>query len=167
MDLLTGASDAALVSQLLAYYRRTAELINASFGDTPLVLRHFPRGLDQFGSFEVTPFGVSVNRLLWAIHAKYAVEFHTWAPLPADEDRLQFARMLITPPAGVGFDRVKLAAHALRAVLADVRVQAAVLVDGTSGMALWVPFADAPHAVPALARGCMAWPRRRRCAIPI
>jgi hypothetical protein len=136
MELLTGASDATLVSRLLAYYRRTAGFINASLADTPLVLRHFP------------PFGVSVNRLLWAIHAKYAVEFHTWAPLPADEDRLQFARMLITPTAGVGFDRVRLAAKALRAVLAEAHLQAAVLVDGSAGMALWVPFADAPHAVP-------------------
>jgi DNA primase len=148
MDLLTGASDAALVSRLLAYYRGTADLINASLADTPLVLRHFPRGLDQLGSFEITPFGFSANRLLWAIHAKYAVEFHTWAPLPDDEDRLQFARILIMPPAGVDFARVKLAAQALRRLLADVRVQAAVLIDGASGMALWVPFADAPHAIP-------------------
>jgi DNA primase len=148
MDLLTAASDAALVSRLLTYYRRTADFIDACLADTPLVLRHFPRGLDQPGSFEVTPFGVSVDRLLWAIHAKYAVEFHTWAPLPTDEDRLQFARILISPPAGVEFARVRLAAQALRAVLGDVRLQAAVLVDGISGMALWVPFADAPHAAP-------------------
>jgi DNA primase len=133
MDLLTGASDAALVSRLLAYYRQTAELINASLADTPLVLRHFPRGLDQLGSFEVTPFGLSVNRLLWAIHAKYAVEFHTWAPLPADEDRLQFVRLLLAPPAAVDFARVVLAAKALRTVLADARVQAVPLIDGTAG----------------------------------
>ena len=148
MDLLTGASDTALVSRLILYYRRTAELINASLADTPLVLRHFPRGLAQPGSFEVTPFGVSVNRLLWAIHAKYAVEFHTWAPLPADDDRLQFARILIESPAGADFARVKLAAKAMRTVLADVHLRAVALLDGGTGMALWVPFADAPHAVP-------------------
>ena len=148
MDLLTGASDAALVSRLIPYYRRTAELINASLADTSLVLRHFPRGLDQPGSFEVTPFGVSVNRLLWAIHAKYAVEFHTWAPLPGDDDRLQFARILIEAAAGADFARVKLAARAMCTVLADVHLRAVALLDGGTGMALWVPFADAPHAVP-------------------
>lgn len=67
MDLLTGASDAALVSLLLTYYRRTAAFIDASLAGTRLVLRHFPRGLDQPGFFEITPFGVT-----------YAVEFHTW-----------------------------------------------------------------------------------------
>ncbi len=148
MDLLTGASDALLVSRLLAYYHRTAPLISASLAGTPLVLRHFPHGLDEPGSFELLPFEVSANRLLWAVHAKYAVEFHTWAPLPSDEDRLQFARILILPPDGVGFDRVKLAAHAVRAMLAEVHLQAALLADGTSGLALWVPFADAPYAVP-------------------
>lgn len=148
MDTLTGASDTAIVSRLLTYYRRTADLIDASLAGTPLVLRRFPRGLDQPGSFEITSFDVSANRLLWAVHAKYAVEFHTWAPLPTNDDRLQFARILITPPDGVEFARVRLAAKAMRAVLADAQVQAALLVDGSAGIALWVPFSDAPYAGP-------------------
>ena len=81
MDLLTGASDTVLVSRLPAYYHRAAGYIDASLDGTPLVYRNFPGGLDGTGHFDVTPFPLTANRLLWATHAKYAVEFDTWAPL--------------------------------------------------------------------------------------
>lgn len=149
MDLLTGASDAVLMPQVLAYYRVTAPYIEASLDGTPLVYRNYPAGLDKPGILHLTDIPFSVNRLLWAIHAKYAIEFFTWAPLHADEDRLRFARILIEPPLGVAFDRVKLAAQAVRALLHDsAALQAVPLVDGQNGMALWIPFADAPHAAP-------------------
>ena len=107
MDLLLGVRDEALVGRLLAYYRQTARFIDASLGGTPLVLRSFPMGLDQRGYPDITPFPVSVNRLLWAVHAKAAVEFHSWAPLPEDADRLRFARILLErPQGGVAFARI-------------------------------------------------------------
>lgn len=146
-DMHAGASDAALMPQVLAYYRLAAPLIDASFGGAPLIYKNYPGGLEKDGMLHVTAIPLTVNRLLWAIHAEYAIEFYTWAPPRENEDRLRFARILLEPPAGVSFARVKLAAHALRALLLDVaKVRAVPLLDGRTGMALWIPFADAPHA---------------------
>ena len=79
-----------------------------------------------------------------------SIEFYTWAPLPGDDDRLQYARILLMPPDdAIGFDRVKLAALAVRAMLFnEAKLEAVPLVDGGHGMALWIPLTDAPHAKP-------------------
>jgi DNA primase len=147
MDLLSGVSDAVLMPRILAYYRQAAPLIAASFGGSPLVFKNYPGGVDQPGVFHVLPFAVSVDRILWAIHARYAVEYYSWAPLPEDEDRLRFARILIEPPDAVPFARVKAAAQAVRALLlAEARLGCVAMLDGVSGIALWVPLADAPAA---------------------
>ena len=47
------------------------------------------------------------------------------------------------------FERTKLAALAVRALLFDrAKLEAIPLLDGGTGIALWVPLADAPHAAP-------------------
>ena len=76
---------------------------------------------------------LTATKLLWCIHAKYAIEFYTWAPLPDDEDRLRFARLLLLPPQGVDFERIKLAALAVRALLFDrAKLEAVPRLDGGS-----------------------------------
>lgn len=140
-------SDAALMPQVLQHYHLAAPLIEASFAETPIVFVNYPGGVDKDGVYHVTNVQLSANKLLWLIHAEYAIEFYTWAPTLLDVDRLRFGRILLEAPPGVAFERVKLAALAMRALLFDVaRLEAVPVLDGGTGIALWVPFADAPKA---------------------
>lgn len=115
-----GVSDAALMEHVLAHYRLAAPLIDASFSETPIVFVNYPNGIDDHGVFHVTTVPLSVNKLLWLIHSEYAIEFYTWAPTLLDVAALRFGRILLEAPAGVEFERVKLAALAMRALLFDV-----------------------------------------------
>jgi len=149
MTLLTGVNDAAIMPQVLAHYETVAPLIEHSLGGSPIVFANYPSGIDKAPVFHRTDVALSRNKLLWLVHAKYAIEFYTWASLPQDEDRLRFARILLEPPEGVPFQRVKLAALAMRAALfSAAELEAVALLDGGRGIALWIPLADAPHAVP-------------------
>jgi DNA primase len=140
-------SDLALMPQVLAHYQLVGPLIEASFAETPIVFANYPKGLDQQAYYHVTTVPLSVNKLLWLIHREYAIEFYTWAPMLLDVAALRFGRILIIAPPGVEFERVKLAALAIRALLFDVvKLEAIPLLDGGTGMALWIPFADAPQA---------------------
>jgi DNA primase len=131
----------------LEHYQLTAPLIEASFSGVPLIYRNYPNGIDTPGAFHFTCVPLSVNKLLWLIHAKYAIEFYTWAPLALDQGRLRFGRVLLEAPPGVAFERVKLAALAIRALLFDTsKLEAVAMLDGGSGIALWIPLADAPQA---------------------
>ena len=140
-------SDTAVMAQVLTHYRLVGPLIEASFADTPIVFASYPKGLDQQAHYQVTTVPLSVNKLLWLIHSHYAIEFFTWAPKLLDVAALRFGRIVLAAPPGVEFERVKLAALAMRALLFDVaKLEAVPLLDGGTGMALWIPFADAPQA---------------------
>jgi DNA primase len=142
-------SDAALMPHVLAHYRLVAPLIDTSFCGTPIVFANYPQGIEKGAVFHETTVQLSVEKLLWLIHAEYAIEFYTWAPMLLDVSALRFGRILIEAPPGVEFERVKLAALAMRALLFDgAKLEAVPLVDGGKGMALWIPFADAPRALP-------------------
>lgn len=138
--------DAALVPHLLAHYDHAAPLIAAHFADEPIVFANFPPGFHGQPHFAVTEIPLSASRLLWCVHRYYAVEFHSWAGLVTDEDRLRFGRILIearqTP-----WHLVREAATLLRAALARENIAAIPLADGLGGIALWIPLSDAPHAV--------------------
>lgn len=149
MDMLERVGDdVALMPRVLAHYHLVGPLIEKQFADTPVVYKNYPGGVEAQGFFHATSIPLSVRTLLWCVHAKYAVEFYTWSPLPEDEDRLRFGRILLEPPAGVSFERVKAAASSMADVLERFHVGAMPLLDGVSGIALWIPFADAPHAKP-------------------
>ncbi len=140
-------SDTAVMPQVLTHYRLVGPLIEESFADTPIVFASYPHGLDQQAHYQVTTVPLSVNKLLWLIHSHYAIEFFTWAPKLLDVAALRFGRIVLAAPPGVEFERVKLAALAIRALLFDVaKLEAVPLLDGGTGMALWIPFADAPQA---------------------
>jgi DNA primase len=144
-----GVSDVPLMQHVLPHYQLVAPLIDASFSQTPIVFVNYPNGIDKERAFHVTTVPLSVGKLLWLIHAKYAIEFYTWAPTLLDVERLRFGRILLEAPAGVEFERVKLAALAMRALLFGVaRLEAVPLLDGGKGIALWIPFADTPQAEP-------------------
>lgn len=150
MQLLPGvSSDATLMPRVLAHYDLVAPLMQTNFGGAPMVYRNYPAGLEKPGLFHVTPFELETKRLLWLVHAKYAIEFYSWVPLPHDEDRLRFARILLETPPGVDFPRVKRAAFVVRDLLQNEwKLHAIPVIDGGSGIALWLPLADAPYATP-------------------
>lgn len=134
---------------VLAHYQLVGPLIDDSLHGTPIVFRHYPKGLDKDGAFHVTCVSLSVDKLLWLIHAEYAIEFYTWAPTLLNVEALRFGRILLEAPPGVHFEQVKLAALAMRALLFDsAKLQAVPILDGGTGMALWIPFADTPLAHP-------------------
>ncbi|HVA37289.1 MAG TPA: hypothetical protein VNJ51_06725 [Candidatus Dormibacteraeota bacterium] len=149
---LAGAG--ALQPRILAHYQAVGPLLERSFAGAPIVYANFPAGLDHTRYFRVLGVPLSERKLVWTCHRYYAVEFHTWAPLPEDEDRLRFARILLEPqPATPAHPktleaRIKEAALAVREALQTLGLDAIPLLDGTGGIALWVPFADAPHAAP-------------------
>ncbi len=146
-------NDVALMSEVLAHYGLVGPLIEASFSDTPTVFVNYPNGVDKPGVFHVTTVPLSVDKLLWLIHAEFAIEFYTWAPTLLDVAALRFGRILLEAPEDVEFKRVKLAALAMRALLFDtVKLEAVALLDGGKGIALWIPLADAPQACVLRAR---------------
>lgn len=136
--------DNALETRVLSHYYLVAETIAKHFAGEPICFANFPSGFDQPPHWHRTQVPMSTNKLLWLCHRMFAVEFHGWAPLPNELDRLRFARILLecSPDAA----RRNLAAATLRDMLAEHQVQAAPIFDGQDGIALWIPFADAPPA---------------------
>ncbi len=145
-------SDTQLQPRVLAHYGLVGPLMEASLGNSPIVYSNYPDGLDKPAVYHVTQVPLTHTKLLWLIHAKYAMSFFTWAPLPEDDDRLRFGRVLLEG-AGTGFDRVKRAAGVVRDVLLEkAGWQCVPLIDGGNGIALWIPLADAPNAAPLRSR---------------
>lgn len=144
---LLSDEDKAVQPRVLAHYELVGPLIEASLGQTPIVFANYPDGFEQPALFHVTTVPLAVRKLLWLVHREYAMEFYTWAPSVLDMERLRFGRILLEAPPGVAFERVKLAALAMRALLLDAaKLQAVPLLDGGTGIALWVPLADEPLA---------------------
>ncbi len=141
------SSDDAVIPQVLAHYQLVGPLIEASLAKTPIVFANFPKGLADQSRYHVTTVPLSVDKLLWLVHREYAIEFFTWAPALLNMAALRFGRILLLPALGVEFAQVKLAALAMRATLFGVaKLEAVPLLDGGTGIALWIPFADAPQA---------------------
>ncbi|TAM60826.1 hypothetical protein EPN52_04225 [bacterium] len=87
--------DDALQPRILAHYQMVGPLLERSFAGAPIVYASFPAGFEQPARYRVLGIPLSERKLLWACHRYDAVEFYTWAPLPQDEDRLRFARILV------------------------------------------------------------------------
>lgn len=146
-DWLHMPTDIDVMPEVLAHYTLVGPLLEASFAGTPIVFANYPEGLDKPAHYHVTTVQLSVNKLLWLVHSEYAIEFFTWAPRLLDTAALRFGRIILAAPPGVAFERVKLAALAMRALLFDAaKLEAVPLIDGGTGMSLWIPFADAPQA---------------------
>jgi len=138
--------DAALQPAILAHYQRVGDLMEASFGNDPIVFVNFPAGFGQQPAFHITDVPLTAVKLLWHVHRWYALEFHGWAPLAGDEYRLRFAQILLECPPPMAFDRPRAGAFKLRELLREERLDAIPLLDGRRGVALWIPLADAPRA---------------------
>lgn len=163
MDTIAGSAEAALFERVLQHYYVAGPLIEAGFAGTPIVYANFPSGLGQAPHFGIAGVPLSAKKLEWLVHREYALEFHSWAPLTANDDRLTYARILLV--GHPDWQRVKEAALAVRAQLFNEHLEAIALCDGTGGIALWIPLADAPHAPELRAwlhgfanRACIAHP---------
>jgi DNA primase len=152
MEASTALSDTQLQPRVLAHYGLVGPLMEASLQNSPIVFANYPDGLDRPAVYHVTAVPLTHVKLLWLIHAKYAISFFTWAPLPEDPNRLRFGRILLEG-GGTSFDRVKQAAIAMRDILIEKAGWHCVpLIDGGQGIALWIPLADAPQAQPLRTR---------------
>ena len=141
------AGDDAVMPQVLAHYQLVGPLIEAALAKTPIVFANFPDGLTDPPRYHFTTVPLSVDKMLWLVHREYAIEFFTWAPALLNVAALHFGRILLLPALGVDCQQVKLAALAIRALLFDVaKLEAVPLLDGGTGIALWIPFADKPQA---------------------
>ena len=149
-----GSNQPAVVPRVLAHYASCATLLDASFAGSPIVFADFPRGFHAPPRFRVTQLCLSTARIDWLVQREYAIEFHSWAPLPGEPERLRFGRILLEPPrAERGFAQMKEAALVMREQLRTAAdCDAIPLLDGTGGIALWLPLLDAPLATKVRAR---------------
>jgi DNA primase len=131
--------------QVLAHYRIAAPLIEANFGGAPIVYANFPDGFEPHREHvHLTDLPLTAANLLSLVERAYAMEFYSWVPLPTDHDRLRFGRMVLTRPLHDEFIIIREAAECLRDVLRTAGLDAVPVQDGHNGLALWIPFADAP-----------------------
>lgn len=169
--MLAVREDQDVLNALVDHYHLVEPLLDRSFGTIPLVCASYPDGFEKSAQFHIdlrrAPNGVhtiesayeGVSRrylaldgraMYWALHALDAVEFFSWSPTAADFQKAAYGRILLEPAArrpGVTIaadDRVKAAALVLKSLLADVNVHAIPLFDGGTGIAIWMPFDDAP-----------------------
>ncbi|MBV9718346.1 MAG: hypothetical protein JOZ77_03445 [Candidatus Eremiobacteraeota bacterium] len=74
MQELSGvAADAKLIGRVLTHYRLVGPLIEAHLKATSVVYRNYPGGLQTEGVFHVTSVPLTATKLLWLVHAKYAI----------------------------------------------------------------------------------------------
>ena len=150
-------------------------------GDRPVTLQRFADGIDgeQFFSKNppkgapdfvravpvVYPSGRSHPQLVidepaaavWAVHMNTIV-FHPWPSRAENADNPDQLRIDLDPQPGTDFDDAIPAAIELRAVLAEVGLEAFVKTSGNRGLHVFAPiepareFLDVRHAVIAAAR---------------
>lgn len=150
---------------ILGHYHLAAPLIAAHFGGTPLVYATAPRGLggiiEWHGVLRATPparlptvdvptaegihtyLAVRLETISWLLAHTAVVEFHGWGCTAVDPRRVGFARILLEldkSHRGV----VQRAATTLRELLLKANLQAIPLLQGTRGIALWIPLAGGP-----------------------
>jgi DNA primase len=150
---------------LLKHYAMTGPLMERAFGSIPFVWSTLPRGFDGPTIFHGplspltrpkapvvdVPTASGIHRYPALAAARIeglvrhgAVEFYSWSPVAAQPTRVRFARLLLeTAPKGDP--------RALEAGLALVEdalnisyVRWLRIFDGGTGVALWIPFCDAP-----------------------
>lgn len=150
-------------------------------GDRPISLQRFPDGVDGEQFFSKNPpkgapdyvRAVTVTYpsarshpqlvvdepavAVWAAQMNTVV-FHPWASRAGDSDHPDQLRIDLDPQPGTDFHDAVPAAHELRAVLAEVGLEAWVKTSGNRGLHVFAPiepaheFLDVRHAVIAAAR---------------
>ncbi len=145
------AENSAIADELRAHYARVAPLLHAAFGGMPVVSASFPHGLGTKAYWHTKPLPLEPSVFAWCLDKLHSVEFHSWFPAPGAHDRCGIARIfletseLVTPsdePVSLSLSK---AATLTRAALNAVGLDAMLMLDGTGGIALLVPFDDQPN----------------------
>jgi DNA primase len=150
-----------MISQddVFSYYRTVLPFIEGAFGGIPVVWATFaepdsgasfhgplrdrvhklPTVDVRLGSRSAVPyFALQPKVVEWLIEYHHAVEFHSWTPTAANPQALRYARILLEN------NDTRDAAMTLREFLNEHGVRAIPLLDGNGGVALYLPFDDAP-----------------------
>ncbi len=148
---------------LMAHYERVTPLLVASFGGTPLVAGFVHDWATKAMTYEESvtapktiatisvplragpaPFAtVAANTILWQAH-RGAISLLGWSPTPADPARVAFGRIILEPCGIAAAQMVKDGAVVFRDLLSAAGLRSIVLLNGDGGLALWIPFSDAP-----------------------
>ena len=138
------AENSAIADELRAHYARVAPLLHAAFGGMPVVSASFPHGLGTKAYWHTKPLPLEPSVFAWCLDKLQAVEFHSWFPAPGAHDRCGVARIFLET-AGTATDaHLHEAARLTRAALQTHGLDAMLMLDGTGGIALLVPFDDRP-----------------------
>jgi DNA primase len=134
-----------VANELRAHYARVAPLLHAAFGGMPIISASFPQGLGTKAYWHTKPLPLEASVFAWCLDKLHAVEFHSWFPAPGcPTDCLGMARIFLET-AGTATDaHLREAARLTRAALHTHSLDAILMLDGTGGIALLVPFDDHP-----------------------
>lgn len=119
-------------------------MLESTFGAIPIVAAAFPQGLGTKPRWYPKPLPLTARVVEWCVQRLEAIELHSWTPAIAHPGRLGFARILLESGANVPAERRATAARATRAALAQRGLDGIPVLDGLGGIALFIPFDDAP-----------------------
>ncbi len=94
-----------------------------------------------------TYFTLRRDTLAWLATEHHALEFHSWTPIASNPSALRYARILLETGSidrGPNPKSTRDAAIVLRVLLRERGLRAIPLLDGNGGVALYIPFDDAP-----------------------
>lgn len=168
-------------AELAEYFQVVSGPFLAANGNRPVSLERFRDGVGSDGFFSKNPPKgtpdyvdavtvtynsgrrhpqIVLNRpsaIVWAAQMNTIV-FHPWASLATDPDNPVELRIDLDPQPGTDFADAVTAAHALRAVLVEVGLEAFIKTSGNRGLHVFAPiaptheFLDVRHAVIAAGR---------------
>ena len=130
------------------HYARVAPLLESTFGAIPIVTASFPDGLGTKARWHTKPLPLVPHVFEWCVEKLDAIEFHSWTPAPQHPDRLGFARILLEYDGVPNDVRMREAARVTRDALNARDLDAIAVLDGRGGIALFLPFDDAPEYAP-------------------
>src|SRR5579872_4784943 len=145
---------ASLDDAVVSHYRLVAPIMEANFGNIPIVWTTYADNNPQTKPDWHEKFFGHYSHLS-SEHLQHLVsvgarEFYSWASLPDDMNRCRFLRFLLERP-NVTTEMVIAAAHALHKVLREDGREAIPLLDGEGNVTLWVPIRGGPDYATARA----------------
>jgi DNA primase len=141
---LSATEQTAIANELRVHYARVAPILHAAFGGMPLVSASFPQGLGTKAYWHTKPLPLEPSVFAWCLDKLNAVEFHSWFPAPGAPDRCGHARIFLETAGAATDKQLREAARLTRAALQKYGLDAILMLDGTGGIALLVPFDDRP-----------------------
>jgi bifunctional non-homologous end joining protein LigD len=163
----------SITTDALSYYQAVMPQIVASFRGIPFAWNTYSPGAKtptwrgplashphRVPTVDVTSasgivrpyFALEPFTLEWLAKEHGAIEFHSWTPTAQNPAALRYARMLLEPGSGtLAPDAMRQAALLARDILQQRKLDAIPLLDGYGGIALYIPFSDAPAYAPVRA----------------